>query len=144
MEDPAHIAALAAVKRAAAELRGRDLLRATCPQAVAFLDALAQRGQPLAPHTRQLGQLHDRYGAAALDAALAEALRRGAVGAPAVAHLLDQQTRAQGIAPPLVVPLPDDPRVRELRVTPHALTGDDALSVTPTRQESSDDDDPAA
>jgi hypothetical protein len=141
IEDPAHLAALAAVKRAATELRGRDLLRATCPHAAAFLAALAQRGQPLAPHTRHLGQLHDRYGAAALDAALAEALRRGAVGAPAVAHLLDQQSRARGIAPPLVVPLPDDPRVRDLRVTPHALTGYDALGTAPTRQDAPDDDD---
>jgi transposase len=143
VEDPAHLAALAAVKRAAAELRGRDLLRVTCPQAAAFLDALAQRGQPLAPHTRQLGQLYDRYGAAALDAALAEALRRGAVGAPAVAHLLDQQTRARGIAPPLVVPLPDDPRVRDLRVTPHPLAGYDALGASPPpHPEVPDDDDP--
>jgi hypothetical protein len=62
VEDPAHIAALAAVKRAAAELRGRDLLRATCPHAAAFLDALAQRGQPLAPHTRQLAAVRPLRG----------------------------------------------------------------------------------
>jgi hypothetical protein len=57
-----------------------------------------------------------------------------------VAHLLDQQTRARGIAPPLVVPLPDDPRVRDLRVTPHALTGYDALGAPPTRKAPPDDD----
>jgi transposase len=143
VEDPRHVAALAAVKRAATELRGRDLLRATCPHAAAFLDTLAQRGQPLAPHTRHLGQLYDRYGAAALDAALADILARGTVGAPAVAYLLDQQTRARGTAPPLVVPLPADPRVRDLRVTPHTLALYDTLGH-PAGKDAPDDDDPAA
>jgi hypothetical protein len=143
VEDPRHVAALAAVKRAATELRGRDLLRATCPHAAAFLDTLAQRGQPLAPHTRHLGQLYDRYGALALDAALADILARGAVGAPAVAYLLDQQTRARGSAPPLVVPLPADPRVRDLRVTPHPLALYDTLGH-PAGKDAPDDDDPPA
>ena len=139
VEAPAHIAALAAVKRAATELRGRDLLRATCPHAAVFLDTLARRGQPLAPHTRHLGLLYDRYGAAALEAALAEVLARGTVGAPAVAYLLDQQTRAQGRVPPLLIPLPDDPRVRDLRVTPHALALYDTLGQ-PAGKETPDDD----
>jgi hypothetical protein len=145
LEDPAHIAALAAEKRAAHELRGRDLLRSTCPHAAAFIDALAVRGQPLAAQTRRLLALRDRYGAAALDAALAETLARGAVSAVAVAHVLDQQTRARGAAPPLTVPLPDDPRVRDLRVTPHALAPYDALA-TPDREtiNADDDDDPTA
>jgi transposase len=142
LEDPAHLAALAAVKRAATELRGRDLLRATCPHAAAFLDALARRGQPIAPHTRHLGMLHDRYGAAALDAALAEVLTRGTVGAPAVAYLLDQQQRARGAAPPLAVVLPDDPRVRDLRVTPHALAPYDTLGLRADGKDAPDDDDP--
>ena len=143
IEQPAHLAALAAVKRAATELRGRDLLHATCVHAAAFLDTLARRGQPLAPHTRHLGLLYDRYGAAALDAALAEVLARGTVGAPAVAYLLDQQTRARGLAPPLLVPLSADPRVRDLHVTPHALAPYDTLGLPP-EQETPDDDDPAA
>jgi transposase len=145
IEEPAHLAALAAVKRAAHELRGRDLLRATCPHAAAFVDALAQRGQPLAGQTRTLLGLRARYGAAALDAALGEVLRRGAVSAAAVAHVLDQQTRARRAAPPLAVPLPDDPRVRDLRVTPHALAPYDALATTPSPLEPADDDaDPTA
>ena len=143
IEQPAHLAALAAVKRAATALRGRDLLRATCSHAAAFLDTLARRGQPLASHTRHLGLLSDRYGAAALDAALAEVLARGTVGAPAVAYLLDQQTRARGLAPPLLVPLSADPRGRDLHVMPHALAPYDTLGLPPA-QESPDDDDPAA
>jgi hypothetical protein len=72
--------------------------------------------------------LLDRYGAAELDAALADALARGAVSAPSVAHILDQRARKKSAPPPIDVVLPDDPRVRDLRVTPHALAPYDALS----------------
>src|SRR5881296_1607105 len=47
VEDDAHLAALVAEKRHAHELRGRDRLRQACPQAEAFIDALAVRGHPL-------------------------------------------------------------------------------------------------
>lgn len=133
VEDPAHIAELAAVKRAAHELRGRDRLRSLCPHAADFIDALAMRGHPLLGETRRLLDLADRFGAPALDAALAEALGRGAVSATAVAHVLDQQLRARRTPPPLAVVLPDDPRVRELHVTPHALAPYDALSTSKDR-----------
>jgi hypothetical protein len=107
------------------------------------------RGEPLATHTRRVGQLLDRYGAAELDAALGEALARGAVGAPAIAHLLDQRARRRGAPPPLTIVLPDDPRVRDLRLTPHALSPYDALGTPPAPvpatapQEPPDDDAPA-
>src|SRR5438876_580844 len=119
VEEPAHLAALAREKRRAHELRGRDRLRALCPEAEPFLDALARRGEPLASHTTALLRLLDQYGASALNAALRDALTRGAVSAPSVAHLLDQRARARRQPPPLTVVLPPHPRVRDLRVTPH-------------------------
>ncbi len=127
VEDPAHLAALAREKRHAHELRGRDLLRTSCPQADPFIDALALRGEPLAGHTSRLLKLLDRYGAAELDAALDEALARGAISAVSVAHILDRRARARHQSPPLDVVLPDDPRVRDLRVTPHSLADYDDL-----------------
>ena len=66
-------------------------------------------------------RLLDQYGAAALEMALADALTRGAINAASIAHLLDQRARARHTPPPLAVVLPDDPRVRDLRVTPHRL-----------------------
>jgi hypothetical protein len=72
--------------------------------------------------------LLDRYGATEVDTALAEALRRGALSSTSVAHILDQSARQRRALPPLDVVLPDDPRVRDLRVTPHALGPYDALS----------------
>jgi hypothetical protein len=71
--------------------------------------------------------LLDRYGAAELDLALKDALGRGAVSAVSVAHVLDQRARARKAPPALDVVLPDDPRVRDLRITPHALDTYDAL-----------------
>jgi hypothetical protein len=138
VEDPAHVDALAAVKRAAHELRGRDRLRRLCAHAAGFLDALAQRGHPLLGEPRRLLDLVDRFGAAAVDAALADTLARGAVSATAVAHVLDQRLRARRTPPPLALPLPDDPRVRDLHVTPHALDTYDALT---SAQETDHDDD---
>ena len=76
----------------------------------------------------------DDHGAGALEAALVEALDRGAVSAESVAHLLDQRARARNAPPRIPVVLPADPRVRDLRVTPHALAAYDALA-----QETSDD-----
>lgn len=139
VEEPAHLAALAREKRRAHELRGRDRLRALCPEAEPFLDALARRGEPLASHTTALLRLLDQYGAAALNAALHDALARGAVSAPSVAHLLDQRARARRQPPPLTVVLPPDPRVRDLRVTPHPLTAYDALLTPPPDEEPSDE-----
>jgi hypothetical protein len=131
IEDPAHLAALTREKRHAHALRGRDRLRHTCRQAAAFLEALALRNEPLAPQTAALLRLLDQYGAAAVDAALATALARGAVNAASVAHLLDQRARARRQPPPLMVVLPADSRVRDLRVTPHALAAYDALLTPP-------------
>jgi transposase len=127
IEDPRHIAELARDKRRAHELRGRDLLRTVCKQADELLDALAVRGESLGTHTTRLLQLLERYGAAELDRAIADALARGAPSALSVAHILDQRARARKLLPPLEPVLPDDPRVRDLRVTPHALDDYDEL-----------------
>ncbi len=128
VESPQHIAQLAREKRAAHEVRGRDLLRRSCPAVEALLEALALRGDHIGGHTVRLVQLLDRYGTAELARAVNEAMARGAIGAGSVAHILDQRARAKGAPPPLMTMLPDDPRVRDLRVTPHSLEGYDALS----------------
>jgi transposase len=131
IEDDAHLAALVAEKRHAHELRGRDRLRHACPQAAAFLDALAVRGHPLAGETTRLLRLLDQVGAPALDAALAETLTRGAISAASVAHVLDQRRRARRQPPLIDLVLPADPRVRDLRVTPHTLSAYDTLLTPP-------------
>jgi hypothetical protein len=127
IENEEHLADLARAKKAAHELRGRDLLRASCNQADAFLDALAVRGGALGSQTAHLIRLLQRYGPNEVNAAMKEALAKGAIGAASVAHLIDQRARRRKQPPALDVVLPDDPRVRDLRVTPHPLTDYDRL-----------------
>jgi transposase len=128
VEDPAHLSALAEQKRHAHELRGRDRLRSACSHAEAFLGAIALRGGHLGATTSRMLRLLDRFGAEALDSAIADALGRGALSAQSVAHVLDQARRAAGAPPPLEHPLPNDPRARDLRVTPHPLGRYDGLA----------------
>jgi transposase len=135
IEDRAHLEQLADDKRRASELRGRDRLTDVCPAARALLEQVALRGGHLGGTTTRLLHLLDREGARALDDAIGEALSRGAASAEAVAHVLDQQRRARN-APPLVeVVLPDDPRVRAVRVTPHSLASYDEALRTARRKE---------
>lgn len=135
VEDDAHLAGLAAKKRLGRPLVGRDRLRHHCPSAASFFDALALRDQPLRPQTARLNRLLDRYGAERLDRALREALERGAVSAASVAHLLDQQTKREGEAPPLEPPQLADPRAQALEIKAHDLRPYDALGATAENEE---------
>jgi transposase len=136
IEEPKHLAALGEHKRAARELRGRDRLRAACPRAADLLGALAHRGAPVGHHTTRLLKLLDAYGAAELDTAIAEALARGTASAESVAHICDQRARARKQLPPVML-VHDDPRVTDLRVTPHKLTAYDALGAPDDSEETS-------
>jgi transposase len=127
VEDPAHIAELVRTKRAARELKGRDLLRVAVPETDRLFEELALRGDNLGGNTVRLLQLLDDYGAEELRAAVTAATRRAAWGAGSVAHILEQRRRARGENPRVRVELPHDPRVRNLRVKPHDLGGYDAL-----------------
>ena len=128
IEDPAHVAALVATKRNAQPLKARDRLRTVVPETDRIFEALAARGESLGHHTVRLLRLLDEYGAEELVAAVHVAIERQAWGAGCVAHILEQRRRARGLPPPVQVQLPDDPRVRDLRVTPHRLEDYDALS----------------
>lgn len=128
IEDERHIAALAREKRHAAKLRVRDRLRIVCPNADAFIVALSHRDTVMSVETRRLAALLDRYGADALNEALAAALERGALSATSVAYILDQRARTRGQLPPIDVVLPDDERVRDLHIVEHKLDAYDDLA----------------
>jgi hypothetical protein len=121
IEDPAHIQALTDHKRQAREHRGLDRLHHAAPSSQPFFVELANRGGNLGATTSGLLRLLDRYGARALEQALATAVARSVHSLGAVRQILDQQAHAAGKLPPVAVAL-DDPRVRDLVVTPHALT----------------------
>lgn len=125
LDDEAHLQQLATEKRRAAELRGRDVLRATLKNADAFIEALALNGSALGIQTRRLLELLREYGPRELDAALAEAQAKGAISATSVAHLLDTRARKRRQAPHIDVVVPES--VRHVQVTPHALSDYDSL-----------------
>jgi hypothetical protein len=127
VEDPSHVEELVRRKQSARDLKGRDRLLAAVPETERVFTVLAIRGDNLGATTSRLLSLLDDYGAEELRAAVVEAIGREAFGAGSVAHVLEQRRRARGLVPPVRVQLPDDPRVRDLRVTPHRLEDYDAL-----------------
>jgi len=127
IENPAHIEALVEHKGQAREHRGIDRLHHAAPSSQGLFVEIANRGGNLGATTSGLLRLLDRYGARALDEAIATALARDAPHLGAVRQILDQRRHAKGKPPPVAISLPDDPRVRDLVVKPHALTSYDQI-----------------
>jgi transposase len=131
-----HVAALVACKRAARHHRGLDRLHHACANTPAFFAALAARHGNLGAATTGLTTLLDLYGASAVDEALAGALQSQAPHVAAVRQILEQSRHAQRQPPPIAVALPEDPRLRDIVVHPHALATYDQIQV-----EGNNDDD---
>lgn len=121
IEDPAHVAALVADKRAAGTHRAQDRLHHAAPSAQALFLRAAERGAHLGVLTRGLLQLLASHGAAALEAAIVAALAEDTAHLGAVRHFIDHHAHARGQRPPIAVPLPADPRL-PLTVQPQPLT----------------------
>lgn len=128
IEEPQHVADLVAYKRGARQHRGLDRLVHAVPASQAFYAEITLRGGNLGATTSGLLRLLDRYPAAELDRALAEATAAGAVHLGAVRQILDRRRAGRGQPPPVAVHLPNDPRLRELVVRPHALDSYDHIA----------------
>lgn len=135
VEIPEHVAALAEYKRRAGAHRGTDVLVKAVPESAELLARAAERGEPLARQVAALTDLLARYGAAELEAAIAQALAHDVAHAHAVRLVLERRRQARAAPPPLPVALPDHLRARDVPVRPHRLEGYDAL------MEGADDDD---
>jgi transposase len=135
IEQAAHVAGLIDATRQANPSSARDRLRLAVPAATTLLEHLAARGESLRGHIVRLLALLDDYGPQELSVAIERALERDALGAGAIAHVLETRRRQRGLKPPIPIALPDRPGVRDLDVTPHRLETYDEL----TR---SDPDDP--
>ena len=127
IEDPAHIAALTAVKRQARHHRGQDRLAQAVPGSRDLLIRAAERGDNLGSITASLLRLLDNYGAAEVEVAIQEALQRGVPHPNAVRLSLERRREQRDQPPPLAIVLPDKAEVRNLVVRPHALNSYDQL-----------------
>jgi transposase len=136
IEDPAHVAALVAEKRRARQGRGMDRLQRAVPASQALLQGVAERGGGLGGAVAALLRLLDAYGAAETESAISEALARGAPHPHAVRHVLERRRRERDEPLPIAVALPDDPRVRDLVIRPHALDSYDTLHPEVTDDDS--------
>jgi transposase len=128
LEHEAHVAGLVAATRQHNPSSARDRLRLAIPAVAPLLERLAARGESLRVHTARLLALLDDYGPQELGAAIARALERDALGAGAIAHILETRRRQRGLKPPIPIALPDHPGVRDLDVTPHRLETYDELT----------------
>jgi hypothetical protein len=139
VEDPAHVAKLTAQKHQARQHRGTDRLARAAPNSAELLTRAAERGDNLGSITAALLRLLERYGAAELEAAIAEALAREVPHPNAVRLALERKREQRDQPPPLPIALPADKRVRDLVVSPHKLDDYDQLQTQ--REEDDDGDD---
>lgn len=129
IEDPSHVAALVAEKRAARSARGKDRLSHLVPHSTALLGALAERGANIGSAVSTLLGLLDRYGTEELGDAVDEALANGSPSTHTVRLVLERRRQQRGAPPPLAIELPDDDRVRGAAVRPHDLHAYDPEEV---------------
>lgn len=134
IEDPLHIRALVEQKHHARHARGLDRLHHALPSAARLFQEVADRDGNLGALTSGLTSLLDRHGAEILERAVSQALQRQTPHLAAIKQLLDQERDRSGRPVPIAVQLPDDPRVRNATVRPHALESYDTL------KESNDED----
>lgn len=128
IEDPAHIEALIAHKREGRRHRGMDRLHHELPGVQALFARLAERGENLGAATNGLIRMLDAHGAKALQEAIQEALHNDVPHLAAIHQILDRRRHQHGQTPPIAIPLPDNPRVRDIVVRPHSLESYDALA----------------
>jgi hypothetical protein len=127
IEDPAHVRALVDAKHAAHQHSANDRLAHAAPASQTLLNRAAENGANLGAITAALIRLLDRYGAAALQDAILDALLRDVPHHAAVRLALERQRTQQGGEPPVAIILPPHIRDRDAPVRPHALETYDQL-----------------
>ena len=138
IEDPLHVEALEAHKRAARAHRALDRLHHAAPGSKGLFKLAAERGVHLGVLTRGLLQLLDSHGSDALAQAIDAALGENAAHLGAVRHFIDAQRALRGEPPPIALALPNDPRLH-VTVRAHDLRDYEQLTT-----ESTDEHEPVA
>jgi transposase len=127
IEDKAHIQALVEQKRAGRRHRAADLLFHAAPASETLLAKAAANGGNLRSIAATLTGLLQRYGAAELQAAIAEALERNVPHPNAVRFALDRRRQERRQPPPIALNLPEHVKAKDAPVRPARLELYDAL-----------------
>ena len=130
IEDPAHVQALVDAKHAAHQHSANDRLAHAAPASQILLNRAAENGANLGAITTALIHLLDRYGAAALQDAILDAMLNDVPHHSAVRRALERQRMRHGGEPPVAIILPPHVRDRDAPVRPHALETYDQLKDT--------------
>lgn len=120
-----HVQRLVEHKRAARAHRGVDRLASAAPASATLLQRAAERQHNLGSITAALLRLLDRYGAAALQVAIGEALARDVPHPNAVRLALERAREAAGLPPPVALVLPEHIARRDRPVRAHDLASYD-------------------
>ena len=139
IEDDAHVQRLVDAKRAGRAHRACDRLGAAAPASAELLKRAGARGENLGSITAALMRLLERWGAAALQAAITEALARDAAHPNAVRSELERARAASGEPPPVALVLPEHVAKRDAPVRTHDLRSYDRQ---PDRQHEQQPDHP--
>ena len=121
IEDDAHVQRLVDAKRAGRAHRACDRLAQAAPASAALLQRAAARGENLGSITAALLRLLERWGSAALQAAILEALQRDVPHPNAVRLALERARQDSGQPPPVALVLPEHVARRDAPVRPHDL-----------------------
>jgi hypothetical protein len=121
IEDDAHVQHLVDAKRAARAHRACDRLAQAAPASAELLKRAGARGENLGSVTATLMRLLERWGAAALQAAINEALARDVAHPNAVRLALERARAASGEPPPVALVLPEHVAKRDAPVRTHDL-----------------------
>ena len=128
IENPEHIEELVRHKHHAHRLRGQSRLLQAAPNSELLLAETAKRGGYMGATVAALLRLLDQYGAAELEAAIDEALKRDVPHPNAVRLSLTRRREQRDEPPPIPIDLPRDPRLRDIAVRDHDLGGYDGLA----------------
>jgi transposase len=134
IEDESHIKTLIARKKESRHHSGQNRLTHAVPTGALLLVRAADRGYNLRAITSTLLQLLERYGAAELEIAIEEALKRNVPHPNAIRMVLERRREEGNKLPPVNLDLPDDKRVRELVVKTHKLCSYDQLKSLTERE----------
>jgi hypothetical protein len=127
VEDTGHVKELEGFKKKAKKHRTMDRIRNVVPSSEAYYKHAAERGHNLGRLTQLLVRLLDLYGAAEMEAAVAETIASGTFHSAMIQRILERNRRSRGKVPP--VPLQFSQRkLEELTVIPGSLEKYDNLA----------------